>query len=954
MVDSKTILFSSFRQANAALKHASSCCNNGKASDSVLPCIGKRFTTPWSFIATEWDLWGDGRKLINDTDRVLGIFTLLEKHKLDVSMGTAMQIAGLIKRGYSALLNTKNTHDDGFSETEESIISLVGDYSEFLKKWDYAELTEAMDVIKPYIRFSDVLIDANCILEEPFKTFFETCEVTGNIVNNYVADLDSSIELEILRAEGTSAIEKMIYDECERSVLNSGFSKIAIVGQNPSTQFEALAPSFCELGFKCTKIDSLSLSRTFFGRFLLGACRLLALSDEYGLSRTIEVEAFDWVSVATDIAMNPYSAIAPFDKECLYTRTAASQVPKLAAKDMNSVWRADRTSTVENAIKDLHEISPSFARIELLFSGNGDPFASIGAFERLARAVFDDSRVQIELNAIQEVLSTMESIAKFNLPPFYVPLIVQAMATNDIETLIADVHSEKATTPEKDGAFESPEIVFLSKSAIQTMPNGAFDEVVFSDISDAFLNAKSQIDSTAHLAEKIGLPTHDSTMEKNRHVFASSLNASNKKFACVFPAHDKDSEVSFTSFCFDEMIEALFEGELGPNDIVKDSARSKSRNLTRTIGFNRMGEEKAQETLGQMYAPPESIETFAMVERGKLEDLHLLDFMSQSTGFNGITLPVISPSSIETYLSCPYKWFIKHIVKPVNLDEGFSHLEKGTFAHELLRQFYNAWKESHGNTLFDAADSDEVKTLYITLAKNLLEAQIALEPNSGRFVPTTLIEIEESSKVVESALESIFYLNALPKNFEMEASEFSVSPYDENPAYVEYSGFFINGKADRIDSCNAEDAFYVLDYKGSLKGHNAGLDCFELANDEEGQPSLNPHVLPEHVQVLIYASVLGELGLFGKQARGAFYTSYRPKPEDPLIVGSYEYSAKELGALSNNASSVGIPFDEFLRLVEDALKVRLEELKNNDIEENPSSDSACKFCDYVDCERRLA
>lgn len=955
MVENKTILFSSFRQANTALKQAASFCKISKgASESISPSIGSLFTTPWSFIASEWELWGDGRELIGDTERILGILTLLEKYKLDVSMGTAMQIASLVKRGYTTLLRAENMHGEGFTETENSIVSLVKDYSEFLKKWDFAELTEAMDAIKPHIQFSNVLIDANCILEDPFKTFFESCEIAGNTSGDFVIDLDPSIDLEILRAEGTSAVEKMVYDECEQSVLENGFKKIAIVGQDPSSQFEALSQDFCELGFKCTKIDSLGFSKTFFGRFLLGVCRLLALSDDYGLSRTIEVEAFDWVSVATDIAMNPYSAIAPFDKECLYSKTVEFKTHNLNAKDMNSIWRADRTTTVENAIKDLHEISPSFTRIKSLFSGTGDPFASIGAFERIARAVFDESKVQLEINAIQDVLSTMESIAKFNLPAFYVPLIVQAMATNDIETFVADTRLDNSDALEISQVLDVPEIIFLSKSAIQTMPAGTFDEVIFSDVSDAFLNAKSHIDSTAHIAEKLGLPTHDSTMEKNRHVFAAALNASGKKFVCVFPAHDKNSQDSFTSFCFDEMIDGLFDGKIGPQDVVRGEIDQKSNNTNQAISFNKMGEEKAQETLGRMFTPPETVEAFALVERGKLEDLSLLDFMNCSPNHSGSTLPVISPSSVETYLACPYKWFIDYVIKPSNLDESFSHIERGTFAHELLRQFYDAWKEVHGNTFFDENESSEVAALYTGIAKNLLESQTNLAPNSGRFVPSNLIELEEASKVIESTLESIFRLNALPKSFELAASEYSISPYGENPSYVEYADFFINGKVDRIDSCKTNGEFYVLDYKGSLKGHNAGLDSFELMNGEDGQSSLNPHVLPEHVQVLIYASVLSKLGVFGEQAKGAFYTSYRPKSNDPLMVGSYESLAKELGALSNKASSVGISFEDFLSLVEDALRVRLNELKISDIQENPASDSACKYCDYIECERRLA
>lgn len=950
MVDEKTVLFPSFRLANHTLKEDSAICSIGDSShNAMFPAIGTNYTTPWAFVASEWELWGDGRSLIGDTDRILAVFSLLEKHGLEVSMGTAMQIARLVKNGYSALLDAENKNDSELSATEKAIMSLVADYSEFLDKWDYAELTEAMGAIEPYVRFSSVFVDANCILEEPYRAFFGKCEVIGASATDTIDDFSSSIDISIFRAEGTSAIEKMIFDECEKSLLDDGFKRIAIVSQYPTDQFDALAPNLCKLGIKCTKMDSQSFSKTVFGRFFLGVCRLLALAGEYGLSRFVEVEAFDWVSVASDISMNPYCAIAPFDRGCLSTRTTKSEKSNLSAKDLNGVWRADRTATVENGVMDLREVSASFARIESLFSGDANPFASIEAFERIARATFDDSQATLEIGAIQNVLSLMDSIAKFHLPSFYVPLIMQYMAANDVETFASEAFADK------NGEDDAPEVVFISKAAVQNMPAAYFDEVVFSDVSDGFLNAKSRIDSTETIAKKFGLPTYDSTMQKARLSFAAALNSCKSKFVCVFPAHDVNSEESFTSFCFDELVDGLFDGKFSPKDVVSGHLEGKAvLDNGRTIEFRQMGEEKMQETVAQMFYAPKSFVKLPNVIRGKLYDLSLLDFLNHSTDPNGRTLPLISPSAIEKYLACPYQWFLDYGIKPTGLDEEFSNLERGSFAHELLRQFYDAWMKNHGSASFENDDFESVKSLYTEIAMKLLESQKGLEPNGGRYVPATLIETEEAMKLLESVLESIFYLNQLPNQFDLVASEYSISPFDESPVNVAYSDFFINGKADRVDASKDDGSFYVLDYKGSLKNHDAGLDCFKMTEDDKGNACLDPQVLPEHVQVLVYASVIAKLEKFGKLAEGAFYTSYRPKPKDPLIVGSYYSLAKELALLSNDASSVYIPFSEFLDLVERAVGIRLAAMKENDISERPANEAACKYCDYLDCERRLA
>ena len=47
-----------------------------------------------------------------------------------------------------------------------------------------------------------------------------------------------------------------------------------------------------------------------------------------------------------------------------------------------------------------------------------------------------------------------------------------------------------------------------------------------------------------------------------------------------------------------------------------------------------------------------------------------------------------SPTEIETYLECPYRWFHERIVQPDDIDPEFDARERGERAHRLLAAFY--------------------------------------------------------------------------------------------------------------------------------------------------------------------------------------------------------------------------------------------------------------------------
>lgn len=944
IIDTKTVLFSSFRLANDCMANNSMPFPASDGEHRIGETIGIDYLTPEAFVESLWDIWGDGRKPVTDTERLFWILGLLEKHGLNFSFGTAKQISELIRRGYTKLIPMNNSLKERFSETEKSVADLVEDYSTILKNHGRVELTELLDMIRPHIHFEDVVLAESCILDEPFSSFFEDCKPFTKAEDGYRDAQDCyPIDVSIIRAEGTSVVDMAIFEECESALNEKCLKKVAIVCKSPDEKFQSLSAQLCTLGAKCTKMGSTGFKDTIFGKFFLATCRLLAMAGSYGLDKVLETDSSDWISVATDISLSPYSSIAPFETSCLSAKTAKRVPDKIGARYLNTVWRNDRTLTAKSAVNDLHAVSPSFQRIESLFSLEGEPIPAISHLERKALSVFGAESSTSEIEAIRSLIALIETAIDCGVPLFFVPVIAQYLC-------VGNTLSVKPSDEGCDNADPLPEIVFISGSAARSMPEKSFDIVILSDVSDSFLNARSSVVSTLALSEKLGVDMSDESMAKSRLSFASSVKAAKERFACIFPAHDENSEEAFTSFCFDEFIDGLFDGRMKSKDLLSlELDEFGKAEISDGCSLKVLGEETVQRGLGQSLLKVEGFKGVKKAYRGRLSNTNLLDRSTHAQDESGAPRAVISPSAIERYLECPYKWFVDYMISPDTLDEGFSALERGNMAHECLRLFHekvDEWMPLDGD-----AGGKPLEDLFTSLFSDLLDDQIRLLPMSGRYVPIGALEQKEANELKDKMLDCMKGLLALPKPFKIAASEYRISPFGDDPKIVDYAGYIINGKTDRIDADPESDRFLIIDYKGSIKGHDAGSACFSKIVDD-GETRFDPNILPEHVQTLIYSSVVKELKAFGDSCKGAFYVSYMPKPGDALLAGSCDSSCEHLVKLTDRKSVVDIPFDVFLDLVEEACETRLKAMGDNDISIEPSRKDVCKYCVYSFCFRR--
>ena len=186
--------------------------------------------------------------------------------------------------------------------------------------------------------------------------------------------------------------------------------------------------------------------------------------------------------------------------------------------------------------------------------------------------------------------------------------------------------------------------------------------------------------------------------------------------------------------------------------------------------------------------------------------LDLQSFLDASKGF--------SPSQLETYIGCPFKFLIKYVLKlePVEereeLDEDFT--ERGSLLHDILEKFENKLKEeSHAEDLRGVGEIlvgevlDEKKAEWTDRGQGLLEVE-------RRRLNRTILHYIRQREAYASAEDVSFAPHGLELAFGDTKSDHPVLELVQGSRSIK-----LRGKIDRIDVAETVDGlrFRVIDYK---------------------------------------------------------------------------------------------------------------------------------------------
>ena len=167
-----------------------------------------------------------------------------------------------------------------------------------------------------------------------------------------------------------------------------------------------------------------------------------------------------------------------------------------------------------------------------------------------------------------------------------------------------------------------------------------------------------------------------------------------------------------------------------------------------------------------------------------------------------------SVSALETYLSCPFKFFAQHVLRleeEPDDEEVMDPRKQGQFVHEVFERFYREWLDS-GRGAITADNLDGARTLFTAVVDRALaslsDAEAGLERTrllgspaaAGLGEAVFRMEAERPIEVVDRKLE-----------YRLDGS-FSIATSGGDRSIA------LKGKADRIDLL-ADGTFRLIDYK---------------------------------------------------------------------------------------------------------------------------------------------
>lgn len=295
-----------------------------------------------------------------------------------------------------------------------------------------------------------------------------------------------------------------------------------------------------------------------------------------------------------------------------------------------------------------------------------------------------------------------------------------------------------------------------------------------------------------------------------------------------------------------------------------------------------------------------------------------------------------SITAIEDYRSCPYRFFLKYVLrvrpapKPTMLPEL---LDLGNFYHLILREF---GKRFRGQSL----RKEELERYQETIDDCLQEASQEWRRWAGSDLADIILTLkqEEIRKTLRRWLESeIEWTEATAGRFQMEKFEWSFGIVDGSdpeglaaPYYLDDGQVRIKiwGRVDRVDT-DSSGGFTVYDYK--LGKGPSYKDLIEMNN----------------LQIPVYLLALEQLVFGPGQAAGGSYLGLR----GPSRSGGGIWHQERLGSVLKGKGLLdGVAWESFLAEVKSQLMVAVSGIRSGKF--HLTKDLCPEYCEYKSCCRR--
>lgn len=912
----------------------------------------------WSWIEALWEQNGNGLALASRTDELVLAELVLRSHRfvhLKPSAGLGRSLvecaeAGLGCAGFDealAYLDAPHLAEPpalaALTAPEREFLGLVGRLAGQAERFGVILRGRALGYLaarqeevfskRPVVRFEG---------DEPLSaqqdSFFQRCpavELQGPETQEQLP-LKRLEDREVRMAfpAGGYAQGALILDILKDMGIREQPGSVIIVSQDPLGLFGKLTPALAQPGISCSAAGTVAFGQSDLGQAFLAVASVLEGEDP-------------WERDAISDAL--HSAVVGLPKSSVWLWDAAV--------------RGDRLKDCASALEDILTAQPEGPLSELVALASGTKAESPLLEQRLSGLRpqgFSAAYCAEQIQAYYALTEVLQAVKGFGVGE---PALIRRL----MEGVRLSVQPVAANgDPHQGQAGYAATVRIMDRAQAARLPEGSAAAVILVDLDTASFPLKDAPSAAGALLEKLGAGPREGALERARRQFRALLSLGRELVVLERRLNDADGAPSYPCAMLEEFT-AAYRDPTCDFPATADEARYGFAEELLTHRYER-GEEDLLADLQPTWA--EERQLMALEPTPRLGRVDAGFSVAPHTSHQRFPeLPRLSASQIQTYIDCPYKWFVTNRLGAECPDEEVGPREVGSFLHEVFQVFYSRFGRKVSRECLAQAEALMFgETGEGGVFAEVLQDQYRIDeqgrPRLSRLAlrPSTLEEheLDDLRRRVRQWLS--FEVDFLP-GFRPVAFECRIEG-------VTFAGCELSGVIDRIDVDEAGNAV-IIDYKGSLDGRYK--PC------AEGQ--VNPW---GKVQTLLYGQILaqaggislrsGELGksrgFIGaqkasegcdlipvKQVVGALYVSYNKGNKvcgafDRMVLGPRELPHLMHGKDCGLPQQDGVTFESLNRFVAEEVERVTRAIMAGVVDPSPLCPGVCDFCPVLQCPRR--
>ena len=882
--------------------------------------IGLRIQTFDNHISSLWESLGDGRRMITPAQR-----TLLASAAARSVEGAPPGLSGLLED-----LVRKLADAAGSFWRDASCGGMLG-----LAVSEYLRLTAEQELLEPgegfgvladrgalprtllvFNRFSDLTMGqqrfirlthragASVVVSLTWEAGFPATAVLDEAVDALSAlGTHEHLSTDISEPKELDLVERGLF---QGRMGNTGFGQVRVLeAAEPETEAENIAMLCRALVDEGIDPDRIAVTR----RTLTGSVSYLtAALREVGLEVDVDRSARPSEAPLGAALLSLLLFVETGRREdlCAFLRSPYSGMSAQEAMQVEHRWRY-------RVVRDRQKMVGAVSRAggpaadALSAMRAADSQGSPAAWEKLIRQLFGEAWGSPggpvpEAAADAATLSTL------------VRFLNDAQNLKDVPVKARDLSSALVTL-----GVTSPDVErqgAIQVMSVERLQGRRFDVVIIMGLNASVFPAKGDDAISGpvirQLFASVGVePPVRGGLARERMLFYDAITRPRQRLVLSRAATSHSGETQPSAFWF-EFFDLYLSGDdqagdpSVPKDLLIESNLNTPRHELRAL-LARCG---TSEDKGLLVSDAAEIERRARLAKPVVIHEQALEALGSISSF--------SPSALETYTQCPYRWFLDRYLSSKDVDRDLDARVRGSVAHAALRRFYQGLEGETGLCRLGEEDRD----LACEQASQVVDDVLADWVRDGEIPESWANRLRTGTRVcvTRRVLADTACLTGFrPSHFEWDFSE-------QGP--IDVGGLLLRGRIDRVDIDERGHAV-VVDYKlGGLSGK--GAEFWE----REGllQMPLYLAVVREKLGLTPVAGLYATLASAGATSlRGAYVAD--------MVSGGVSASGRTQDAMD---------IDEFERLIEDGLeraRRAADGMRAGVIDPTPGS--SCEWCGFA-------